>query len=125
VLLGKSNGAFEVIPSRKSGFNVTGDAKGLARLSSAGGDLYIATQNLDSLKIFEPTRQDRVHFTPKAGDAWAELKMAGGRTQKIEFYYGSGYYSQSSRTIALPSGIVEMIIHTFGGEVRNEKIIVN
>src|SRR5690606_6822637 len=52
VLLGDGKGAFSELPSRKSGFAVRGDAKALAKLKGVDGGLVIATQNLDSLRIF-------------------------------------------------------------------------
>src|SRR5258707_4845255 len=57
VLAGDGKGSFNVIPSARSGFYVGGDAKGLSRLSGAKGDLFLATQNRDSIKVVSKANQ--------------------------------------------------------------------
>jgi hypothetical protein len=118
VLLGDGNGAFEVVPSSKSGFLVEGDAKSLVKLSRLKGDLFIATQNRDSLKVFSNLKETRREFIPEPLDSWAELIYANGRKQKVEFYYGSGFLSQSSRNIRIPLGVNEIIVYNYNGESR-------
>jgi hypothetical protein len=113
VLRGDGGGNFHVIPSKKSGFLVTGDAKGLARISSTNGDLYIATQNRDSIKVFKPVVSENIkqQLIPKPLDSWAELIYANGKKQRVEFYYGSGYLSQSTRSVKIPQGVTQIIIY--------------
>lgn len=120
VLLGDGRGAFSELPSRKSGFAVRGDAKALARLRSATAELVIATQNLDSLCIFTNgagTPANKI-FQPLPGDSWAELVHGDGKHERIEFYYGSGYLSQSTRSILIPENLGEMHVHDYSGKVR-------
>src|SRR5690606_34016305 len=120
VLLGDGEGAFSELPSRKSGFAVRGDAKALARLKGIDGELVIATQNLDSLRIFanvEPVPFTTV-FQPLPGDAWVEVTHSDGRKERIEFYYGSGYLSQSTRSVVVPENVSEIRVHDFSGSER-------
>jgi len=103
-LLGDGRGNFNARPVSESGYFVDGDSKALATLVNANGEqLFIATQNRDSLKIFR--RSDRtVSGSPvvmRAGtlDDYCIVELAGGAKRKEEFYYGSGYLSSSSRAV--------------------------
>jgi hypothetical protein len=101
ILLGDGKGSFQVMGSATSGFYVPGDAKSLVNLYGANGDeLFIASQNKDSVKVFVkvPSSNFRV-LEVKPLESSAEIFYQDGRKQKIEFYYGSGYLSQSSRKI--------------------------
>ena len=119
VLSGNGKGSFEVISSAKSGFYVGGDAKALARLSTKDGELLIATQNKDSLKVFSNnTSTAGENFTPQLLDSWAEYMYSNGQKQRVEFYYGSGYLSQSSRSVRIPSNVKEVIVYDYKGQSR-------
>ena len=41
-----------------------------------------------------------------------------GEKEKIEFYYGSGYLSQSSRNYVIPKGVNEIVIYNSKGLSR-------
>jgi hypothetical protein len=118
VLLGDGKGNFRIVTSAESGFYVPGDAKALIHLLTNKGDLYVATQNRDSLKVFSSTKTDVNVFKPRTLDVRAELVYSDGKTYKIEFYYGSGYLSQSGRSIAIPKGVKSMNIYNSKGESR-------
>lgn len=120
VLKGDGKGSFEVVRSAVSGFYVPGDAKALAKLyDSNGGELFIATQNRDSLKIFSKVNSER-SGTVETGttDSYMELIFNDGRKERIELYYGSGYLSQSSRKQRIPKGVKEVRIYNYSGESR-------
>jgi enediyne biosynthesis protein E4 len=119
VLLGNGKGSFDVVSSAKSGFYIPGDAKSLVTLSGSNGDIFIASQNRDSLKIFSTLAlHDAVKFKPEPLDSWSELVYADGRIQKVEFYYGSGYLSQSTRAITIPKKVREIIVYDSKGKSR-------
>jgi hypothetical protein len=121
VLLGDGKGEFKSLSSMQSGFIVPGDAKALARLSGKDHDIFIATQNRDSLKIFvnnQIANPDRKIFKPLSSDSWAELVYKSGLVEKVEFYYGAGYLSQSSRAITIPENVEKLIVHGFDGKTR-------
>lgn len=123
VLLGDGTGKFNIVSSAQSGFYVPGDAKALARLSIGGQNLFIATQNQDSIKVFANTKGDkRTSFVPEALDVSAEITFTDGKKQKIEFYYGSGYLSQSTRQIYLRDNVKEIIVYDSKGEWREVNI---
>jgi len=121
VLLGDGKGGFRELPTMESGFIVSGDAKALARLSGSEYDIFIATQNRDSLKIYTKsikTDANRKIYKPVATDNWAELVYKSGQVEKIEFYFGAGYLTQSSRSIKISDNVEKLIIHMSDGNTR-------
>jgi enediyne biosynthesis protein E4 len=120
ILVGDGKGFFEVIPTSKSGFYVSGDAKALAKISTGNKELLIATQNKDSLKVFAGNSFDSTEiFTPQVLDSWAEFIYSNGERQRTEFYYGNGYLSQSSRQIAIPKDVIEVLVYDYMGTTRS------
>ena len=122
VLLGDGKGEFSSLSSMQSGFLVPGDAKALSRLSSKANEMFIATQNKDSLMIFVKNVKadpERKIYKPLSSDSWAELVYKNGQTEKVEFYFGAGYLTQSTRTISIPGNVEKLVIHGFNGKTRN------
>lgn len=122
LLLGDGKGNFQIVPSSKSGFLVDGDAKGLVRLLASGGEeLFLATQNRDVLKVFSKISSRapvRSVFSPEPEECSAEFIYSDGTKMKTEFYYGSGYLSQSSRKLTIPDDVKEVIVYNFKGQSR-------
>jgi hypothetical protein len=91
----------------------------LAKISTGNKDLFIATQNKDSVKIFSRINAIPLSdFTPAALDTWAVLEFNNGTKEKVEFYYGTGYLSQSSRKMRIPSGVAKMTVYDSKGKSR-------
>jgi hypothetical protein len=124
ILLGKGDGTFDAKTSVQTGFQTTGDAKSLVRLTNAKGkELLVVGQNKDSVLVFGlPETSARTTFEPQKFDQSIVVSLPDGKKQKIEFYYGSGYLSQSSRRIYLPKGTENFEIKNFQGKSRSEKI---
>lgn len=121
VLLGDGAGNFRPVNSAASGFHVSGDAKALAKLVAADGDiLFVATQNKDSLRVFEQPKDNSTWFTPRATDAWAELVYQDGRKEKVELRYGAGYLSQSTRRLRIPNDVTQVTVFDSQGNSRTE-----
>jgi hypothetical protein len=119
ILTGDGQGNFTTMSSEESGFHVNGDAKALAKLEGLSGRLIIATQNLDSLRIFRSVNEtDDVVFQPMTSDCRAELNHTNGKKEKVEFYYGSGYLSQSTRKLRVPASVKNMVVYDFSGNNR-------
>ncbi|MBL7857101.1 MAG: VCBS repeat-containing protein [Cyclobacteriaceae bacterium] len=119
VLLGDGKGNFNVLPSVTSGFFVNGDSKGLVRLRGVHNDLFIATQNKDSVSVFRKSFQEKLEvLTPTSLDTRAEFYYTDGRKQRVEFYYGSGYLSQSTRRIRIPAGVQKITVFDSKGDTR-------
>lgn len=120
-LLGDGKGSFSYHASARSGFRVDGDGKALAKVNtSEHGPIIVATQNLDSVRVFARINNTvgRKIFSPLAVDKQADIIYSDGRKEKVEFYYGSGYLSQSTRAIELPQNVSSMVINDFFGHQR-------
>jgi hypothetical protein len=123
-LLGTGKGTFRVVPPKKSGFKVTGDAKAMARLVTANKvPLEIITCNNDSLQVYksQKTPPELRIIRVAATDAYADLIFANGKKQREEIYYGAGYLSQSSRAI-VATGLAQVFITDFAGKKRQIKL---
>ncbi|WP_169513462.1 VCBS repeat-containing protein [Flexithrix dorotheae] len=120
-LKGNGKGNFEVLPFQKSGFLVKGEGKGMAKLMGSNGPLLVVTQNSDELKTFRFKNKSTKLMPLSAHDAWAEIKLKDGRSVVKEFYYGSTYLSQSSRSLEIEDSFDEIIFHTYKGESRKIK----
>ncbi|MGC3945278.1 MAG: VCBS repeat-containing protein [Chryseolinea sp.] len=120
LLLGDGKQGFTPVPSATSGFYTPGDAKSLVSLyTSNGGELWLASQNKDSLKVFESTRlpTDEV-IVLNRDEVYGDITFADGRKQRIEFYYGSGFMSQSSRMYRMPAMVKEIVLYNAKGVSR-------
>jgi len=119
-LKGNGKGGFNSLTIAQSGFYVPGDGKGLASIhSESGTDLYLATQNLDSLRVFRGRQLGKprwISLMPE--DSYADILYAGNRISHQEFYYGSGFLSQSSRKVRLEPGAISMFVTDFRGKKR-------
>ncbi|WP_299289180.1 VCBS repeat-containing protein [uncultured Mucilaginibacter sp.] len=124
-LKGNGKGGFSSKPVTGSGFFVDGDAKGLAVVHRAkGNDLYIASQNQDSLKVFSSKVQEKtpaVWINLKPTDFYADLIYKNNRKKHVEFYYGSTYLSQSSRKMELDKDAEAIFITDYQGNKRKVK----
>ncbi len=122
-LKGDGKGNFVPLTIAESGFFVKGDAKGLALVQDANGkDLLVATQNQDSLLVFSRGKQeakDSRLIKLEPDDFYAEIVYKDGSKQRIEFYYGATYLSQSSRKITVSQDVAEMMITDFKGDKRD------
>ncbi|MGC3944091.1 MAG: VCBS repeat-containing protein [Chryseolinea sp.] len=120
VLLNDGKGSFRFRNAVETEFKVTGDAKSLARLRTADErELVIATQNQDSVRafVFSDDRQLR-YFDPNVTDEWAVIEFHNGAKQRVEFYFGSGYLSQSSRSISVSKQAAKMTVYDYVGKSR-------
>lgn len=120
-LKGNGTGNFKSLTVNESGFFVPGDGKGLALLHTARNeDIYIATQNQDSLKVYcrsGPMEQSK-WISIKPDDATAEITFKDGKKRKTEFYYGSTFLSQSSRKLLIGKDVTKIIITNSRGVKR-------
>jgi hypothetical protein len=120
IMVGKGDGNFALLPTSETGFYVSGDAKALVKLYlSDQTEVVIASQNRDSLAVFRRALPPQAKMIPVgAMDSYAIMERDGGQKSRVEFYYGSGYLSQSSRKLVVPSGTVKVTIVSFNGASR-------
>jgi hypothetical protein len=119
VLQGNGDGTFYPMNASSTGFKVDGDAKALVRITEAERDIYIASQNKGPLKAFVVDRAIGYVCKPQSEDAWCEIALKNGKTRKQEFYYGSGFLSQSARKLRAPENATSLTIHSADGKTRN------
>lgn len=118
-LAGDGKGSFESIPARESGFFVKGDAKGMASLKQNDKERIFTTLNNGPLKehIIDRSSQRLYKANPK--DMSIRILFKDGSMQKHEFYWGSGYLSQSSRAIYFPKDVVSAtVMDSHGNETQ-------
>ena len=120
-LKGNGKGSFTDVKMAQSGLYINGDAKGMAFIQSANKELLIATQNQDSLKVYEKSggaQSKWIRLNP--GDFYADIYKSTGK-KRIEFYYGSTYLSQSSRALKVDPGVSKIVITGYNGKTREIK----
>ncbi len=122
-LINVGGNKFKSLSLEESQFIVPKDARALVKISIKGNEYFLATQNRDSLKIFSPVQKGNLEIKAKPSDRWAEVIFDKGDRQRIEFYYGSGFLSQSGRFFTIPNAVKKIIIHDFWG--RSRKIILH
>jgi len=122
LLKGNGKGDFEFVTYRNSGFFADGDAKALALYQNANQlPQVLVSQNKDKLLNFGFEKSKSINwFTPQANDASVVFTLANGAEQKVEFYYGSSYFSQSTRKVLIPVGTQSIEVKQFDGAIRKE-----
>jgi hypothetical protein len=96
LLLGDGRGHFRAVAPETAGLRADRDAKALAALSTGNEIVYLLTNNNGPVQVIKP--RNLVKRQPaKPGETVRFITHKDGRRQRIEFYYGSGYLSQSSR----------------------------
>ena len=116
VMLGDGNGNFAAMDVNRSGFFVSGDAKAIVELTAGGEILTLVAQNNDSLRIFKrklPGKVTRLKLNKT--EVSAVITMKNGKTRRMENTYGTGYLSQSHRSIFVTSGMKKIILLDFQG----------
>jgi hypothetical protein len=119
LLSSDSSNNLSVSSGHENGFYVHNDAKALASLILGSGEkIFLVTSNNDSLKVFSQLiqKEDQIKLGPL--DSYAIIEWTDGNCQRQEFYYGSGYMSQSSRFLSLTPGWEKVKIVTYSGEER-------
>ncbi len=119
VLLGDGAGGFDAVTGPEAGFVVDGDAKALAGLLGPDGkEVLIASQNRGPLKAFTSGNTGQRVFRANAQDFSARLYEQDGSSQLVEFTYGSGFLSQSSRYLLVGPEVVSIEVTDFAGNKR-------
>ncbi|WP_198045132.1 VCBS repeat-containing protein [Spirosoma montaniterrae] len=96
LLLGDGRGNFRPVMPADAGLAIDRDAKAFAALSTGQELLYLVANNNGPLQLIRPVNPIRPQ-PAKPGETHRLVKQPNGKTQRVEFYHGSGYLSQSSR----------------------------
>ena len=118
LLKGDGNGNFKPSTLSESAFCVSGDAKGLVRVTNPNGKpLIMATQNRADLKTFSDIKSLTTK-TLQANDAVVFEHLKNGKTRKVEVGYGTSFLSQSSRSILLSPLVKSVEVVNYQGKKR-------
>jgi hypothetical protein len=119
LLKGDGSGKFKVVSLSESAFCVSGDAKGLVRVTNPlGKPLIMATQNRSDLRSFEGLNS-LITKPLKTNDAVIFEHLKNGKTRKVEVGYGTSFLSQSSRSILLSPNVKSMEVLDYQGKKRS------
>ena len=122
VLKGNGNGSFTPLPILQSGIYINGNGKGLGKLKGAdNSSLLIATQNKGPIQVYKSKRPLKI-VSADQGDVAALATLKNGKKQKVEFYYGSSFLSQSGRFIQLSNAVASIEIINAAGQKRSMQI---
>lgn len=119
-LKGNGNGGFSAMDVSESGFFVQGDAKSMVRLDINGKEGILTALNNGFLKTHIIERKIQVDYQIKPSDLFATVRFKNGSERKVEFHYGAGYLSQTTRHLKIPFGVESVAITDIQG---NENII--
>ncbi|HEV8283892.1 MAG TPA: VCBS repeat-containing protein [Chitinophagaceae bacterium] len=119
VLKGDGKGNFSPLSILQSGIYIHGNGKGLAKLKKGDSTyLLIATQNRGPVQIYKTKRSLKI-ISVAANDVYAIINFENGKKQKMEFYYGASFLSQSGRFFTLPDKVKSCTVTNSLGKTRN------
>lgn len=120
LLRGQGDGTFRFVDGTDNGFYMEGDATALAELRGAtGARLVVAARNDASLKAFRVSQdKDRHRIEVSSSVVTADFHYENGDVERVEVHDGSGYLSQSSRTLTVPNGVEKVSLTTRQGAER-------
>ncbi len=110
-MTGDGNGNFEASRGNENGFFVDTDARSLVSLNIKDcTEVFVVGSNSDSLKVFQVNGdKSDIKIDVHPNDVVALVELNDGSSYRQEFYYGSGYYSQSSRDLFITKELVNKI----------------
>ena len=118
LMKGDGNGGFAAMNIIESGIYIPGNAKALVKLMGANNAYTIvSSQNRDHLRISRLKASAEL-ISPMKNEKTAVIEFANGKKRKIEFPYGSGYLSQSSRISIASPGIKRISFQNNQGAIR-------
>jgi hypothetical protein len=119
VLKGNGNGTFTPLTILQSGINISGNGKGLCKLRGADNScLLIATQNKGPIQVYKNKNTPIKMVMAEPGDVSAMITLKDGKRQKMEFYYGSSFLSQSGRFFQVGNEMTSVEITDTRGRKR-------
>jgi hypothetical protein len=119
-LMLKGNGKGGFIPQTilESGIFIPGNGKALIKLRGKNGKYLLAAgQNRGPLKIFELKKHTN-NIPLQSNEVSAEISLRNGKKQRLEFYYGFSFLSQSARFLSIDKNVTSVIISDNRGKTR-------
>jgi ASPIC and UnbV/FG-GAP-like repeat len=123
MLKGDGKGGFTPLSIMESGIYIPDDGKALVQLRDGKGNyLVAASQNKGPMKLFALNANKGESLKLNADDVSAVVHLRNGTVQKQEFYYGSGFLSQSARYCVVNTDALNVIITNSKGVSRAIKL---
>jgi len=121
LLIGNGDGTFKSTDYETSGFYIDGDAKALVNIKrSDGSHAILASKNDGRLEAFSTSSKNGFKTVDlKPLDQKAIIFFNNGNTELREFYYGSGYYSQGTRSLTVTEEVTMIKIFDSIGNARD------
>ncbi|MEJ7685125.1 MAG: VCBS repeat-containing protein [Segetibacter sp.] len=121
LLTGDGKGNFKPVKSCVTGFKADNDVKSLVQIESVNRtDVILAGNNDDKLQAYQFNQKQSLNIPVKNTDAYAIIQKKNRQSYKQEFYYGSNYLSQTSRTFKVGRDVIRVIIFDNKGNKREQ-----
>ncbi len=119
VLLGNGDGTFTALHARFSGFYSPLNAKGLAQINIGKNNTpsIITTNSNNKMQVFS-LNYVKTNVVLAANDNYAEITYSDGKIRRQELYTGSGYLSQSTRSIVVTDQVSKVTVYDNSGKSR-------
>jgi hypothetical protein len=121
LLLGDGNGKFNPTSLLKSGLYIPGNAKSLIALSMNGKYVLASGSNNGRLQLFKHKADTLKSIEPFIKEKYAVVDLKNGKSRRIEFSFGSGFYSQSSNKLWLNASVKSAVLYDTKGRKRKVK----
>jgi len=120
VLLNTGNWQFTPVNMEKSHFIIPKEGRGLATLIvGQDRELILATQNRDSLRVFQPVQPSKGRLIRlRPDEVRAELSLSNGQRRAVECYWGNSFGAQSSRTMRAGEKGIQIFNRSGGTRVQ-------
>lgn len=118
LLKGNGRGNFTAISPSASGLGVEGNSKGVAMLQQKDQRVYLFANNSGPLQAYKmrQAQGDEKLISIPADILKVKITFQDSTQRMQEFYYGSSYLSQSSRSLSLTGQEVEITLYDFKGQ---------
>lgn len=120
ILINHGSGEFKTSPNLESGFSVKGNAKSLIRLEVGETSVLMVGKNDDTVETFKFKGTSTTTIKPITSEQYALIHFKDGTQRKVEFYWGQGYLSQSSRNIRCTKNMSSITMYTQSGEISRQ-----
>ncbi len=104
LLKGNEAGNFEAVTMEEAGVCLRGDGKGIVNVTTKDGGVILAGTNNEDLQSMRLSGKERT-LVPQNDEVYCTLLLHNGKTRRVEFYFGSGYLSQTSRRVSVNSSV--------------------
>ncbi len=119
LLKGNGKGGFSAFLPQESGLMIEGNTKGAASIRMKDQHLYLFANNAGPLQAYTSRGKDQeVSIAVPKNTFKAKITYKDGSQSMKEFYYGSSYLSQSSRSLTLTGKETQIILYDFEGKEK-------